>query len=101
MTTWKLTRLCLLALWFAGALMGISVSGWGLILLGLALAFEVGAVILSPDELQKWVARSYFGTGVGTDGLPKFDKGDWAAEKAALDKLMAPPDKKDAEGKAA
>jgi hypothetical protein len=64
------------------ALFGISVSGWGLILLGAGLIFEMGAILMTPTPLQNWIRRTYFGTG-GGDGDP-FAKGDWPAEYAAL-----------------
>jgi len=64
------------------ALFGVSVSGWGLILLGAGLIFEVGAILMTPTPLQNWIRRTYFGTG-GGDGDP-FAKGDWPAEYAAL-----------------
>ncbi|GIX25989.1 MAG: hypothetical protein KatS3mg122_3220 [Caldimonas sp.] len=43
--------------------MGLGLPGWGLILLGLSLVGEVVAVILTPDELQNFLRRTYFGTG--------------------------------------
>lgn len=63
-------------------LLGVSLSGWGLILLGAGLLFEVGAILMTPTPLQNWIRRTYFGTG-GGDTLP-FAKGDWPAEYAAL-----------------
>jgi hypothetical protein len=69
------------------ALLGISVSGWGLILLGLGILFEVGAVVLTPTELQKWIQRSYFGYGRGKE--PKF--ADWNTESTALQKVFDLP----------
>lgn len=64
------------------ALFGVSVSGWGLILLGAGLIFEVGAILMTPTPLQNWIRRTYFGTG-GGDGDP-FAKGDWPSEYSAL-----------------
>lgn len=61
------------------ALLGLSVSGWGLVLLGAGVLFQVGAMVLTPTPLQKWASRSYFGKGGD-----KFPKGDWKAEKDAL-----------------
>lgn len=72
----------------AATLLGISVSGWGLLLLGAAVLFEVGAVVVTPTELQEWIKRSYFGKGPQDK---KFAKGDWAAEFAALEKLFSAP----------
>lgn len=69
-------------------LLGISVEGWGLLLLGAAVLFEVGAIMLTPTELQEWIKRSYFGGGPTGH---KFAKGDWGAEFAALEKLLASP----------
>ena len=63
-------------------LLGVSLSGCGLILLGAGLVFEVGAILMTPTPLQNWIRRTYFGTG-GGDALP-FAKGDWPAEYAAL-----------------
>lgn len=70
----------------AASLLGISVTGWGLLLLGAAVLFEVGAVMLTPTQLQEWIRRSYFGDGPEDR---KFAKGDWAAEFAALEKLFS------------
>jgi hypothetical protein len=61
------------------ALLGLSVSGWGLVLLGAGVIFQVGAMVLTPKPLQKWASRSYFGKGDD-----KFPKGNWKAEKDAL-----------------
>jgi hypothetical protein len=52
------------------AALGISMSGWGLVLLAVGVLFEVGAVVMTPTELQKWLQRSYFGNGKGS--APKF-----------------------------
>ena len=57
----------------------ITASGIGLVLLGLGIVFQVGAIVLTQTPMQKWVGRSYFGTG-----NDKFAKGDWPAEQAAL-----------------
>jgi len=67
----------------AATLLGISVSGWGLIFLGAALLFEVGTVVMNPTVVQEWMRRSYFGKGE-----KKFARGDWAAEFAALEKAL-------------
>lgn len=72
----------------AATLLGISVSGWGVILLGAAVLFEVGAVLVTPTELQKWIKRSYFGNGPQDQ---KFPRGDWAVEFVALEKLFSEP----------
>lgn len=67
------------------SLLGLSVSGWGLMLLGLGLLFELGAVVLTPTELQEWVRRTYFGKGPQKD---RFAPGDWAAELRAFERLF-------------
>lgn len=59
--------------------LGISLSGWGLVLLGAGIAFQVYAVVITPTPLQEWAGRSYFGKGE-----KKFPKGDWKAEHDAL-----------------
>ena len=69
----------------AATLLGVSMSGWGLILLGGALIFEGGAVMLTPTQLQAWMRRSYFGKGAADK---KFPKGEWDAEMKALQKLL-------------
>ena len=61
------------------AFLGLSVSGWGLVLLGAGVIFQVGAIVLTPTPLQKWMGRSYFGKGDD-----KYSKGDWKAEQAGL-----------------
>jgi hypothetical protein len=63
----------------AAPMLGLSLTGWGLVLLGAGIIFQVGAVILTPTPLQKWVSRSYFGTGDD-----KFPKGDWKVEYEGL-----------------
>ena len=63
-----------------------SVTGWGIILLGAAVLFEVGAIALTPTELQTWLQGSYFGHGKGKEA--KFTKGDWKSECAALEALF-------------
>lgn len=70
----------------------LTASGVGLVLLGASVAFQVGAIILTPTDLQVWLARSYFGLDGGIIFSGKrddmFPKGDWPAEKAALDKVI-------------
>lgn len=61
------------------AFLGLSVSGWGLVLLGAGVLFQVGAIVLTPTPLQKWMGRSYFGKGDD-----KYPQGDWKAEQAGL-----------------
>jgi hypothetical protein len=71
---------------------GLTVSGIGLILLGAGVAFQVGAILLTPDDLQVWLGRSYFGTDGGIfftrQREDMFKKGDWIAEKSALEELI-------------
>ncbi|MFT3721151.1 hypothetical protein [Pseudorhodoferax sp.] len=59
--------------------LGISVTGWGLLLLGAGFLFQFVAIVLTPTPLQKWVSRSYFGKGDD-----KYPKGDWKTEKDGL-----------------
>lgn len=71
----------------------LTVSGIGLILLGAGVAFQVGAILLTPDDLQAWLGRSYFGLDGGIFSPGKrddmFPKGDWQAEKKALEEIIA------------
>lgn len=66
-----------------------TVSGIGLVLMGTGLVFSVAAIVLTPTEFQQWLGRSYFGRDGGLLGSGKrndmFKKGDWKAEKDALD----------------
>lgn len=61
------------------AFLGLSVSGWGLVLLGAGVLFQVGAMVLTPTPVQKWIGRSYFGKDDD-----KFPAGNWKAEQAGL-----------------
>jgi hypothetical protein len=54
--------------------------------MALGILFEVGAVVSTPKELQKWLQRSYFGYGKGKENF--FD---WNDESGALQKLFAIP----------
>jgi hypothetical protein len=80
---------------------GLTVSGVGLILLGAGVALQVGAILLTPDEMEIWISRTYFGTGGGFLSIgerdDKFKKGDWLAEKTALEELIENSKKKSAE----
>jgi hypothetical protein len=71
---------------------GLTVSGVGLILLGAGVAFQVGAILLTPDELQMWLGRSYFGRDGGIIFSGKrddmFPKGEWETEKKALEEVI-------------
>jgi hypothetical protein len=70
----------------------LTVSGVGLLLLGAGVAIQVAAIVLTPNELQRWLGRSYFGRDGGFIVQGKrddmFAKGDWRAERAALDEVM-------------
>lgn len=61
------------------SLFGLSVSGWGLLLLGAGVIAQVTAIEMTPTPIQQWVKQSYFGRGD-----KKFPVGDWKAEFAAL-----------------
>jgi hypothetical protein len=69
--------------------MGLSLSGWGIVLLAAGVAFEICAVMATPSEMQKWVQRSYFGYGKGEQ--PKFAPGNWKDEEKELQKLVQLP----------
>ena len=64
-------------------IIGLSVSGWGLVLLGAGVLFQVGATVLTPTPMQKWASRSYFGRGDD-----KYPQGDWKAEFDGLQKAL-------------
>lgn len=67
----------------AGEILGLSLSGWGLLLLGAGVIFQVGGMAITPTPIQKWAGRSYFGKDDD-----KFPKGDWAAERKALEEVL-------------
>ena len=69
-----------------GAASTLGLTGWGTALLGLAMLFEVGAILMTPSEMEKWVSRSYF----GKSSKKKYRS--WAEEEAALKALFAPTD---------
>jgi hypothetical protein len=64
----------------------------GLVFLGVDLAAQVAAIILTPSDLQRWLGRSYFGRDGGVIFSGKrddmFPKGDWKAEKMRLTKSL-------------
>lgn len=71
----------------------LTVSGIGLVLLGAGIAFQVGAIALTPTPMQRWISRSYFGKDPSMWDLngkreDMFPKGDWPAEFAALKEAM-------------
>lgn len=39
----------------------LTVAGIGLVLLGVGIVVQIGAVALTPSDVQRWVGRSYFG----------------------------------------
>jgi hypothetical protein len=61
-------------------MLGLTLTGWGLLLLGAGMIAQVGAT-----PLQKWVQKSYFGT---EDAKDKFPTGDWNAELAGLNAAL-------------
>lgn len=71
----------------------ITVSGIGLVLLGAGVAFQVGAMALTPTAMQRWLSRSYFGRDPSFwdwDGEREdmFAKGDWKAELEGLQQAL-------------
>ncbi|CAN7628804.1 hypothetical protein LJR289_004698 [Pseudoduganella sp. LjRoot289] len=87
------TRLAANAVLGTVAGVGLTVSGIGLVLLGAGVVLQVAAIVLTPNDLQRWLGRSYFGRdgGVIVSGKRSdmFMKGDWKAERAALDEVLA------------
>jgi hypothetical protein len=43
--------------------LGLGLTGWGLVLLGLTLVGEVVAIVLTPSAQQQFIRRTYFGVG--------------------------------------
>lgn len=79
----------------------LTVSGIGLVLLGAGIAFQVGAIALTPTPMQRWISRSYFGVDPSMwdwDGKrdDMFPKGDWPKEFAALQEAIKTAGKDDA-----
>lgn len=76
------------ALFTAEALgLGISatVSGVGIVLLGVGIMAQLFAMLATPSELQAWMSRSYFGQLPDKTQPPnKFAKGDWKTENDVL-----------------
>jgi hypothetical protein len=62
------------------------------VLLGAGIAFQVGAIALTPTPLQRWIGRSYFGKDPGIFFAGKrddmFPKGDWPSEFAARNEII-------------
>jgi hypothetical protein len=86
------TRLAANAVFATVGGVGLTVSGIGLLLLGAGVIAQVGAIILTPTDMQRWLGRSYFGRDGGVIFSGKrsdmFKQGDWNAEKEALDKIF-------------
>ncbi|WP_307722098.1 T6SS effector BTH_I2691 family protein [Pseudoduganella albidiflava] len=82
-----------------GTVFASAVSGVGLLLLGIGVVAQITAIVLTPSDFERWLARSYFGKGGGglfsmQDRADKFKKGDWGSEKAALEEMIAQAEKK-------
>lgn len=72
----------------------LTVSGLGLIMLGIGIVAQIGAVALTPSDVQAWVSRSYWGIdkdilgmGIIGGGKRKDRFTNWQQELAALDAL--------------
>ena len=77
----------------AAEILGLSLTGWGLVLLGGAVIFHVSAAALTPTPMQRWMSRSYFGkdpSWFDWDGKREdmFKQGDWKAEFVALEEAI-------------
>ncbi|MDW5419102.1 hypothetical protein R6242_21245 [Iodobacter sp. CM08] len=44
------------------AILGLSLTGWGLVLLGLGMLAYSGAGMITPTKLQDWAKDCYFGS---------------------------------------
>ncbi|OFA05505.1 T6SS effector BTH_I2691 family protein [Duganella sp. HH101] len=97
------TRLAANAVFATVGGIGLTVSGIGLLLLGAGVVAQIGAIVLTPTDMQRWLGRSYFGRDGGLIFSGKrddmFKKGDWAAEKEALDEIIADAAKQQSENK--
>jgi hypothetical protein len=74
----------------------LTVSGVGLVLLGVGIVVQIGAVALTPSDVQRWVGRSYFGVdkeilGIWGGGKRKDRFKSWDAELAELNAIMLAP----------
>ncbi len=76
----------------AASLAGISISGWGLLLLGAGFGLQVLALALTPTPMQRWASRSYFGRetllGFETKRDDMYAKGAWIAEFEGLQEAI-------------
>lgn len=75
------------------ALFGISITGIGLICLGVGLGLQVVAIVMTPTPLQRWVARSYFGRddsffSLDDERSDMFPKGNWQVEFDAFEAAL-------------
>lgn len=43
------------------SILGLSLTGWGLVLAGIGLVFHIGAIYLEPTLMEEWIKASYFG----------------------------------------
>jgi hypothetical protein len=68
----------------------VSVSGIGLVLLGIGIATQIAAVALTPDKFQRWLARTAFGLdGAIINRERRKDRfKSWEEELAELDLLI-------------
>lgn len=75
----------------AGAV-GATISGVGLLLLGAGMIYQVRAIAATPQPLQRWLSRSFFGKDPGMffDGKRKdmFVRGNWQAELNGLEEAV-------------
>jgi hypothetical protein len=74
----------------------LTVSGVGLVLLGLGVVVQIGAVALTPSDVQRWVSRSYFGLdkeimGIWGGGKRNDRFKNWETELAELNAIMLKP----------
>lgn len=75
------------------SILGLSLTGWGLVLLGAAIVYQITAVAMTPTPTQRWLSRSYFGkdpSWLDWDGKrdDMFKKGDWKSELEALEQAI-------------
>lgn len=74
----------------AGAAVGLTVTGVGFFLLLAGVSLQIAAIMLTPSDLQRWLARSYFGRNRKLLGMgggrreDSFPLGNWMAEFEGL-----------------
>lgn len=72
----------------------LSASGIGWVFLIVGVGAQLTAVALAPTQMQRWVARSYFGRDRDILGRPagrrrdSFPRGEWQVERAAFAAAM-------------